>query len=99
MVYSPPPMDGGESNKVYEDLEERLARLERLAEELEGAPDAGVVEALGRAVALLDEVNAGIRAGLDEAEGEAQELGDLLDRMDFGPFDTALQDLEDADGR
>ncbi len=74
-------------------LEERLAELERLAEDLEGVPDAEVVDVLDRAVTLLTEVNARIEAGLSSAEGEAQELGNLLESVDFGPFDAALEDL------
>ncbi|MCA1731012.1 MAG: hypothetical protein LC751_16930 [Actinobacteria bacterium] len=79
-------------------LEERLAQLERLAEELEGVPDSEVVGVLDRAVALLAEVNARIEAGLSSAEGEAREIGDLLERVDFGPFDAALEDLERPPG-
>ena len=75
-------------------LEERLAELERLAEELEGVPDEEVVNTLDRAVALLAEVNARIEAGLSSAEGDTQELGALLERVDFGPFDAALDDLQ-----
>jgi len=77
-----------------ERLEERLAELEKLAEELEGVSDEEVVGILDRAVALLAEVNARIEAGLAQAEGEAQELGELLEKVDFGPFDAALKDLE-----
>ena len=84
-------MDGGED---IERLEERLSELERLAEELEGIPDSEVVGVLDHAVALLAEVNAHIEAGLASAEGEARELGDLLQKVDFGPFDVALEDLE-----
>ena len=76
-------------------LEERLAELEKLVEELEGVPDPEVVGVLDRAVALLEEVNAGIEAGLLSAESKARELGDLLERVDFGPFDAALENLED----
>jgi len=79
-------------------LEERLEELEKLAEELESVPDSGVVDVLDRAVALLAEVNAGIEAGLLETEGEARELSDLLERVDFGPFDAALEDLERSSG-
>ena len=77
-----------------EHLEERLAELEKLVEELEDVSEAEVVGVLDRAVALLKEVNAGIEAGLLSVEGEAQELGDLLERVDFGPFDAALRNLE-----
>jgi hypothetical protein len=79
-------------------LEERLSELEKLAEELEGVPDSGVVDILDRAVALLAEVNARVEANLSEVEGEARELGDLLEEIDFGPFDAALENLERPSG-
>ncbi len=79
-------------------LEERIAELEKLAEKLEGVPDAEVMGVLDRAVALLAEVNAGIEAGLLKAEDEARELGALLEKVDFGPFDAALEDLERPSG-
>jgi hypothetical protein len=79
-------------------LEERLAELEKLVEELEGVPDLEVMGILDRAVVLLEEVNAGVEAGLLEAEGEAREIGDLLERVDFGPFDAALENLEGSSG-
>ena len=75
-------------------LEQRLSELERLAEDLEGVPDSGVVDVLERAVELLAEVNARVEAGLAGAEGEAREIGELLEKVDFGPFDAALEDLE-----
>ena len=86
------PMNDGRSVDMNS-LEERLAELERLAEELEGVPDAEVVDVLDRAVALLTEVNARIEDGLSSAEGEAQEIGGLLESVDFGSFDAALEDL------
>ena len=79
-------------------LEERLAELERLAEEMEGVPDAEVVGVLDRAVALLAEVNASIEAGISSAEGDVRDLGDLLERVDFGPFDAALDEVERPPG-
>jgi hypothetical protein len=97
IMYSPGPMDGGQEMDI-ESLEERLAELEKLAEELEGVPDSGVVDVLDRAVALLAEVNTRIEAGLLSAESEARELGELLDRIDFGPFDAALEDIERPSG-
>ncbi len=90
-------MDGGKEIDVRR-LEERLSELEKLAEELEGVPDSGVVGILDRAVALLAEVNAGVEASLASAEGEARELGDLLEEIDFGPFDVALENLERPSG-
>ena len=96
-MYSPGPMDGGRGADI-ERLEERLAELERLVEELEGVPDVEVVSVLDRAVALLAEVNARIEAGLLQADDEARELGDLLEKVDFGPFDAALEDLERPSG-
>ena len=97
MMYSPNPMDGGRGTDVGR-LQERLAKLETLLEEMEGVPDPEVVGVLDRAVALLQEVNAGIEAGLLSAEGEARELGDLLERVDFGHFDAAFENLEGASG-
>ncbi len=81
-----------------ERLEERLAELEKLVEQLESVSDSEVVSVLDRAVTLLEEVNAGIEAGLLSAEGEARELGDLLERVNFGPFDAALKNLEGSSG-
>ncbi len=88
----------GEREANTERLEERLAELEKLVEELEGVSDSEIVAVLNRAVALLAEVNEGIEAGLLEAEGEAREMGDLLQKVDFGPFDAALEDLEQPSG-
>ena len=96
MMYSPGPMDGGEVD--VRRLEEQLSELEKLTEELEGVPDSEVVDILDRAVALLAEVNARVEAGLASAEGEAWELGDLLEQIDFGPFDAALENLERPSG-
>jgi hypothetical protein len=52
------------------------------------------VNVLDRAVTILAEVNARIETGLVEAEGEVRELDELLEKVDFGPFDAALEDLE-----
>ena len=97
MMYSPGSMNGGQGADAGH-LEERVAELEKLVEELEGVPDSEVVGILDRAVALLAEINAGIEAGLISAEGEARELGDLLERVDFGSFDATLKDLERPSG-
>jgi hypothetical protein len=93
IMYSPRSMNGGKDEDIKL-LEERLAELEKLAEDLEGVPDAEVVDVLEKAVALLSEVNARVEAGLAGAEGEAREIGELLQKVDFGPFDAALEDLE-----
>jgi hypothetical protein len=98
MMYSPGLMDGEQGTDNIERLEERLAELERLAEGLESVSDSEVVGALDRAVALLEEINQRLEVGLLEAEGEVRELGDLLERVDFGPVDAALQDLEQPPG-
>ncbi len=98
-MYSPDPVEGGghtvhrsaENRAGIERLEERLAELEGLAEALEGVPDEKVVGVLERAVALLAEVNDRLETGLESSEKEARELGELLDRVDFGPLDEALE--------
>jgi hypothetical protein len=97
MRYSPSLMESEREMDIGH-LEERIAELEKLAEKLEGVPDAEVVGVLDRAVALLAEVNAHIEAGLLKAEDEARELGALLEKVDFGPFDAALEDLERPSG-
>ena len=93
MMYSPSPMSGEQETDI-ERLEKRLVELEKLAEELESVPDPKVVDVLDRAVALLAEVNADIEAGLLKAEGETRMLDDLLQKVDFEPFDAALEDLK-----
>lgn len=87
-----------EQGADIEHLEDRVVELEKLVEELERVPDFEVVSVLDRAVALLAEVNAGIEARLIEAEDEAREVGDLLEKVDFSPFDAALEDLEQPSG-
>ena len=99
MLYSPGVVEGGAQRAdglraAIERLEGRIAQLEGLAEALDGVPDGEVVGALEKAVALLAEVNAGLEEGLRASEGEARELGDLLERVDFGPFDRALEKVE-----
>jgi hypothetical protein len=94
MMYSADLMNDDGQRVDTDRLAERLAELEKLVEELEGVSDSEVVGVLDRAVALLAEVNARIEAGIREAEEKARELGDLLEEVDFGPFDAALEDLE-----
>ena len=75
-------------------LDEKVVELERLADSLGGVPDEELVESLNAAVELLREINAGIEAWLDAAGAESQEIGGILEGVDFGPFDEALKDVE-----
>lgn len=75
-------------------LEEQVAELERLSEELGRAPDGELSGLLERAVKLADEINAGVEARISGSQAESGEAEGLLDRVDFGPFDAALEGLE-----
>jgi hypothetical protein len=75
-------------------LEERIGKLEGLADALGSVPDGELVETLNRAVGLLAEINSELEDALRDAGEEAREVGELLGRMDFGPFDAALEELE-----
>jgi hypothetical protein len=87
-MYSPNPMeDRGE-------LEEQVEELERLADSLDSVPDEELVGALGRAVELLREINARIETKLAAAGTESREVGEIVERLDLGPFDEALGELE-----
>jgi hypothetical protein len=90
-VYSPEPM---EERPEIQDLEERVGELERLADSLDGVPDEELVGALDRAVELLREINTGIETELDVADRESREIGEIVEGMDLGPFDEALEELE-----
>jgi hypothetical protein len=90
-VYSPEPM---EERPEIQDLEERVGELERLADALDGVPDEELVGALDRAVELLREINTGIETELDAADRESREIGEIVEGMDLGPFDEALEELE-----
>ena len=79
-------------------VEEKLARLEKLAENLETVPDGEIPDVLEEATALLGEVNERIEKGIEASEKEARELGDLIREVDFGPFDKALEDMEKPPG-
>lgn len=85
---------GKEKDPVVEGLEEKVAELERLSEELGRAPDAELSGLLERAVGLIDEVNAGIESRISTARAGSGEVEGLLDRVDFGAFDAALGSLE-----
>ena len=77
-----------------QELDEKVVELERLADSLGGVPDEELVESLNAAVELLGEINAGIEVWLDAAGAESQEIGGILEGVDFGPFDEALKDVE-----
>jgi hypothetical protein len=77
-----------------QELDEKVVELERLADSLGGVPDEELVESLNAAVELLRGINAGIEAWLDAAGAESQEIGGILEGVDFGPFDEALKDVE-----
>jgi hypothetical protein len=76
------------------ELDEKVGELERIADSLSGVPDEELVGTLNAAVELLGEINAGVEARLDTAGAESREIGGLLERVDFGPFDEALEDAE-----
>ena len=76
------------------DLEEQVEELERLADALDTVPDEELVGTLGRAVELLREINARIEMGLDAAGDEARGVGEIIEGLDLGPFDEALEELE-----
>jgi hypothetical protein len=90
-VYSPEPM---EERPEIQDLEGRVGELERLADSLDGVPDEELVGALDLAVELLREINTGIETELDAADRESREIGEIVEGMDLGPFDEALEELE-----
>ena len=101
MMYSRAPMEPERTDEGGADLaavEEKLARLEKLAENLETVPDGEITGVLEEASALLGEVNARIEKGIEASEKEARDLGDLIREVDFGPFDRALEDMERPSG-
>jgi hypothetical protein len=75
-------------------LEAKVGELEKLTDSLDDVPDEDLVGTLNEAVELLAEINTRIESRLDAAGEEAREIGDLLGRVDFGPFDEALEDYE-----
>lgn len=97
MVYSALGMgdDGAEDRQnPAEKLEERVAELESLSEELGRAPESELTGMLERAVTLVEEINTGIESRLNAAQQESGEVEGLLDKVDFGPFDAAMESLE-----
>ena len=83
-----------ERTPEFEGLEKKVGELERLADTLDGVPDEELGGELGRAVELLREINIGIEAELDDADRESREIGEIIDGLDLGPFDEALDELE-----
>ncbi len=76
------------------ELEEKVGELESLADSLGTVPDKELVATLNRAVELLREINTRIEMGLDDAGEESHEIGEIVERLDLGPFDEALEELE-----
>jgi hypothetical protein len=83
-----------EERPEIQGLEERVGELEKLADSLDGIPDEELVGALDRAVELLREINTGIETELDAADRESREIGEIVEGMNLGPFDEALEELE-----
>ena len=94
MMYSPEPMEDRRETPELGRLEEKVGELEKLADTLDGVPEAELVGALDRAVELLRQINTGIETELDAAEKESREIGEIVEGLDLGPFDEALEDLE-----
>ena len=83
-----------EDRREAPDLEERVGELERLADSLGSVPDEELVGTLNQAVELLREINARIEMELEAAGDESGEIGEILDGLDLGPFDEALEEIE-----
>lgn len=99
MMYSPGPMEPTEPMKESRApevarLEEQVDELERLTDALGEVPDEEVVAVLGRAVELLREINTGIESGLSASHQGMQDVSALLERVNLGPFDEALEEIE-----
>lgn len=97
MMYSPGPMGPMEDRRHAPDierLERQVDELEQLTDSLGTVPDDEVVEVLGRAVGLLKEINAGIEAGMYSAREGLGDVDALLERVNLGPFDEAMEELE-----
>ena len=95
MVYSPGPMeDRGNQQDDLGGLEAKVDELEKLTDSLDDVPEEELVGALGEAVELLAEINSRIEARLESAGNESREIGALLEQVDFGPFDEAMEDHE-----
>ncbi len=93
-MYSPKPVEDRDKTPDRWELDDKVGELERLADSLSGVTDEDLVGTLNAAVKLLGEINDGIEARIVAAGAEWQEIGGLLENVDFGPFDAALKDLE-----
>ena len=94
-MYSPEPMeDRGNQRDDLGGLEAKVDELEKLTDSLDDVPEEELVGALGEAVELLAEINSRIEARLESAGNESREIGALLEQVDFGPFDEAMEDHE-----
>lgn len=93
-MYSPGPMEDRRQTPDLALLEEKVGELERLADTLGDVPDEKLSGVLDEAVRLLGEINARLEAGIGAAEDGSREVGALLEGMDFGLFDEALESLE-----
>lgn len=97
MMYSPELMEENRDQRAApaaEELGERVSELEGLVDALGRAPDGDLVWILDRAVGLLGEINTGLEASFSSVREGSEDLGRLLERVDFGPFDAALEELE-----
>jgi hypothetical protein len=94
LMYSPGPMGDRREMPDLGELEEKVGELERLADSLGGVPDEELAGTLDRAVELLREINTRIETGLAAAGNESREIGAIIDGLDLGPFDEALEELE-----
>ncbi len=90
-------MEDRSTKPDIEGLERRVEELENLADALANAPDEELVEVLDWTVNLLGEVNAGIEVGIRSADEGARELGEVLDRTNFGDFDAVLGEIEERE--
>lgn len=97
MMYSPGPMEDGRQAPDMERLEGKVDELERITDSLGDVPDEEVVDVLSHAVGLLREINAGIEAGLQSAREGSREMDEILGRVNFGPFDEALEEIEEQE--
>lgn len=95
-MYSPGSMEPMEERRTpdVDRLEKQVDELERLTDTLGEAPDEEVVAVLGRAVELLREINTGIESGLSASRQGMQDVSALLERVNLGPFDEALEEIE-----